>query len=90
MTVLLACLHASRSTGCTSTECAHDHARRLHNTSGVHVQYEYLWADGVKVKKPVKLTAPQYIDALFDWIEGQVRNPAMPFATIEDPLVCGR
>jgi hypothetical protein len=36
------------------------------------MQYEYLWADGVKVKKPVKLTAPQYIDALFDWIEAQV------------------
>jgi hypothetical protein len=36
------------------------------------MQYEYLWADGVKVKKPVKLTAPQYIEALFDWIEDQV------------------
>jgi Mob1/phocein family len=36
------------------------------------LQYEYLWADGVKVKKPVKLTAPQYIEALFDWIDEQV------------------
>ena len=37
------------------------------------MQYEYLWADGVKVKKPIKLTAPQYVNALFDWIEEQVR-----------------
>lgn len=36
-------------------------------------QYEYLWADGLKVKKPVRLAAPEYINALFDWIEAQVR-----------------
>jgi hypothetical protein len=35
-------------------------------------QYEYLWADGVKVVKPVRLTAPEYINALCDWIESQV------------------
>ena len=36
-------------------------------------QYEYLWADGLKVKKPVRLAAPEYINALFDWIEAQVQ-----------------
>jgi hypothetical protein len=36
-------------------------------------QYEYLWADGVKFKKPVRLSAPEYVDKLFDWIEDQVR-----------------
>ena len=36
------------------------------------LQYEYLWADGVKVKKPVRLSAPDYINALFDWVEAQV------------------
>ena len=35
------------------------------------LQYEYLWADGVKVKKPIRLTAPEYINALCDWIESQ-------------------
>jgi hypothetical protein len=44
----------------------------------VLVQYEYLWADGVKVKKPIKLTAPQYIDALFSWIETQVQLSSCP------------
>lgn len=35
------------------------------------LQYEYLWADGVKVKKPTRLSAPEYINNLFDWIESQ-------------------
>ena len=35
------------------------------------LQYEYLWADGVKVKKPIKCSAPDYINQLFDWIESQ-------------------
>jgi hypothetical protein len=26
----------------------------------------------VKIKKPVRLSAPEYIDKLFDWIEAQV------------------
>jgi len=38
-------------------------------------QYEYLWADGLKVRKPVRLAAPDYINALFDWIEAQVPGP---------------
>ena len=36
------------------------------------MQYEYLWADGVKVKKPTRLSSPAYINNLFDWIESQV------------------
>ncbi|KAL6761345.1 cytokinesis-related protein [Haematococcus lacustris] len=35
-------------------------------------KYEYLWADGVKVRKPIRLSAPEYIDKLFDWIEAQI------------------
>lgn len=37
-------------------------------------QYEYLWADGVKVKTPLKLSAPDYINCLFDWVEDQVEQ----------------
>ena len=37
-------------------------------------QYEYLWADGVKVKRPMKCSAPDYVNQLFDWIESQVRH----------------
>jgi MOB kinase activator 1 len=40
-------------------------------------KYEYLWADGVKYKKPVRLSAPEYIDKLFDWIESQIDDEKM-------------
>lgn len=37
-------------------------------------QYEYLWADGVKVKKAVKVSAPEYVDLLMTWAEGQLND----------------
>eukprot|EP00879_Flechtneria_rotunda_P012197 GHRR01012738.1.p1 GENE.GHRR01012738.1~~GHRR01012738.1.p1 ORF type:complete len:222 (+),score=57.41 GHRR01012738.1:121-786(+) len=40
-------------------------------------KYEYLWADGVKYKKPVRLSAPEYVDKLFDWIEDQIDDPSV-------------
>ena len=40
------------------------------------VQYEYLWADGIKVKRPTKCSAPDYVNQLFDWIESQVLGRA--------------
>ncbi|KAJ5076950.1 mob kinase activator-like 1 [Anaeramoeba ignava] len=38
-------------------------------------KYEYHWADGVKTKKPVKLTAPEYVNNLFVWIQSLIDNP---------------
>jgi MOB kinase activator 1 len=40
-------------------------------------KYEYLWADGVKIKKPVRLSAPEYIDKLFDWVESQIDDESV-------------
>lgn len=37
-------------------------------------RFEYLWADGVKYKKPTKLSASQYINLLMDWVEEQINN----------------
>ena len=33
-------------------------------------RYEYLWEDGVKYKRPTKLPAPEYVDALMNWAQG--------------------
>jgi len=33
-------------------------------------KYEYLWADGDAVKKPIKCSAPEYIDHLMTWVQG--------------------
>lgn len=36
--------------------------------------YEYLWADGVKVKKPKKVCASKYVDLLMTWVEDQLND----------------
>ena len=38
------------------------------------VRYEYLWEDGVKYKRPTKLSAPEYVDALMNWAQGLLDN----------------
>ncbi|CAN6289167.1 unnamed protein product [Urochloa humidicola] len=35
-------------------------------------KYEYRWADGVKVKRPIEVSAPKYVEYLMDWIEAQL------------------
>ena len=40
-------------------------------------KYEYLWADGVKVKKPIKVSAPAYVDLLLAWVGAQLDDEAL-------------
>lgn len=35
---------------------------------------QYLWADGVKVKKPISVSAPEYVDFLMTWVESQLND----------------
>jgi len=35
-------------------------------------KYEYHWADGHHVKKPIKCSAPRYIDYLMSWVQDQL------------------
>ncbi|XP_064388925.1 MOB kinase activator 1B-like isoform X2 [Halichondria panicea] len=35
-------------------------------------KYEYHWADGTTVKKPIKCSAPKYIDYLMTWVQEQL------------------
>ena len=35
-------------------------------------KYEYHWADGHTVKKPIKCSAPKYIDYLMTWVQDQL------------------
>ncbi|EMS65325.1 hypothetical protein TRIUR3_04206 [Triticum urartu] len=39
---------------------------------GYNVKYEYRWADGVKIKRPIEVSAPKYVEYLMDWIEAQL------------------
>mmetsp|Transcript_2348 Transcript_2348/g.6104 ORF Transcript_2348/g.6104 Transcript_2348/m.6104 type:complete len:364 (-) Transcript_2348:436-1527(-) len=37
-------------------------------------RYEYMWADGVEVKKPISVSAPEYIELLMNWVQNQLDN----------------
>jgi hypothetical protein len=38
-------------------------------SSSSFYRYEYLWEDGVRYKRPTKLPAPEYVDALMNWAQ---------------------
>ncbi|XP_071450139.1 MOB kinase activator-like 3 isoform X2 [Hetaerina americana] len=40
-------------------------------------RFEYLWADGVRYRKPTALPAPQYVSLLMDWAEGQINDDSL-------------
>ncbi|GAA95064.1 uncharacterized protein L969DRAFT_89371 [Mixia osmundae IAM 14324] len=40
-------------------------------------RYEYQWQDGVKYKKPERLSAPAYVDVLMNWVQGQLDDEAI-------------
>ena len=40
-------------------------------------KYEYHWADGKHVQKPIKCSAPKYIDYLMTWIQDQIDDEAL-------------
>eukprot|EP00842_Homolaphlyctis_polyrhiza_P005174 jgi/Hompol1/5658/HPOL_004611-RA len=35
-------------------------------------KYEYHWCDGVQFKKPVKVSAPEYVDYMMTWVQSQL------------------
>lgn len=37
-------------------------------------QFQYLWADGNVIKKPIQVSAPQYVDLLMNWVETQLND----------------
>ncbi len=39
--------------------------------------YEYYWMDGIKFKKPHKCSAPEYVDHLMTWVEGQLNDESI-------------
>lgn len=40
-------------------------------------KYEYHWADGTTVKKPIKCSAPKYIDYLMSWVQYQLDDETL-------------
>ncbi|CAN0432345.1 unnamed protein product [Lampetra fluviatilis] len=40
-------------------------------------KYEYHWADGTNIKRPIKCSAPKYIDYLMTWVQDQLDDEAL-------------
>jgi len=40
-------------------------------------RFEYLWEDGQKYKKPTKLSAPDYVDALLNWAQSILEDESV-------------
>ena len=40
-------------------------------------KYEYHWADGLNIKKPIKCSAPRYIDYMMSWVQDQLDDEAI-------------
>ncbi|KAG6508368.1 hypothetical protein ZIOFF_033742 [Zingiber officinale] len=40
-------------------------------------RYEYRWADGVQIKKPIEVSASKYVEYLMEWIEVQLDDESI-------------
>lgn len=47
------------------------------NAALSHPRYEYHWADGTNIKKPIKCSAPKYIDYLMTWVQDQLDDETL-------------
>ncbi|KAL0426796.1 UNVERIFIED_CONTAM: MOB kinase activator-like 1A [Sesamum latifolium] len=61
-------LYGTLTEFCTSSSCP---------TMSAGPKYEYRWADGITIKKPIEVSAPKYVEYLMDWIEAQLDNESI-------------
>ena len=54
--------------------CADDAQKYTKPGEGFPPGFQYLWADGVKVRSPIKCSSPEYVDFVMTWIEDQINN----------------
>ncbi|KAJ6426889.1 hypothetical protein OIU84_022475 [Salix udensis] len=61
-------LYGTLTEFCTPENCS---------TMSAGPKYEYRWADGVQIKKPIEVSAPKYVEYLMDWIETQLDDESI-------------
>lgn len=61
-------LYGTLTEFCTPANCP---------TMSAGPKYEYRWADGVTIKKPIEVSAPKYVEYLMDWIEAQLDDESV-------------
>lgn len=58
-------LYSLMSDICTPTCCP---------TMSAGPRFEYKWADGVRIKKPIRCSAPKYIDYMMNWAQATLED----------------
>ena len=54
-------------------------------------KYEYMWADGQTIKKPISCSAPRYVDYLLTWVPATPPTAALhPHTPLPAPLPAPR
>ncbi|MCJ1227171.1 Mitotic exit network component [Toensbergia leucococca] len=60
----------------------------------LQTKFEYLWQDSENYKRPTKMPAPEYIEHLMAWVQGNIDNESMfpsrigvPFPKTFPPLI---
>ena len=46
----------------------------FHDTAADGFRFEYLWQDAENFKRPTKMPAPEYIEHLMTWVQGNIDN----------------
>ncbi|KAI9096536.1 MOB1 protein [Phlyctochytrium arcticum] len=59
--------------GCISEYCSPENCP----TMNAGARYEYLWADGKSIPKPIRCSAPQYIEYLLSWVDTQLDDESV-------------
>ena len=49
-------------------------------------KFEYKWADGVKIKKPIKCSAPKYVDYMMTWVQQTLDDETMFPVRVGEPF----
>mmetsp|Transcript_5279 Transcript_5279/g.6422 ORF Transcript_5279/g.6422 Transcript_5279/m.6422 type:complete len:219 (-) Transcript_5279:317-973(-) len=70
-------LYGSVSEYCTDASCA---------VMSAGPKYEYWWADGDKIKKPIKCSAPEYMDYLMSWVQGILDDESVFPSRVDVPF----
>ena len=62
---------------CTPTCCP---------TMSAGPRYEYKWADGVRIKKPIRCSAPKYINYMMDWAQTTLDDESLFPVRVGEPF----
>lgn len=73
----VALLHGVLCDVCTSNSCP---------CMSAGPRFEYKWADGVRIKKPIRCSAPKYIDYMMNWAQVTLDNESIFPVRVGEPF----